>query len=198
MNLQINLLKKNEQRYQGIVSMKVLVVGASAVFIGILVIFFLLAVIAKGSLNASLEHARREWARQEPVEAAIRRQSEAAACNGRTLSMLEGWAERTGAPMYQIMHELQCSVPAQMQFSRLYAGVMPNENSGKPEYQLQLSGWAVGKGGNLLAVEFKRSLNANEVIRNFCGEIRLVSSQREMGEVWLFALEGRKTVEGGK
>jgi len=198
MNLQINLLKKAEQRYQGIVSMKVLVAGSVAVFVGILLICLLFSSIARVALNANIERARREWSRQEPIATAVRKQSEALAQNRQTISVLEGWSKRTGAPMYKIMHELQRSVPAQMQLSRLYAGVMPNERSGKPEYQLQLSGWAVGKGGNLLAVKFKRNLNANEVIRNFCNDIRLVSSQREMGEVWIFALEGRKPVEDEK
>ncbi|GEM_PF-1304067 len=198
MNLQINLLKKSEQRYQGIVSMKVLIAGSIAVFVGILLIFFLLSSVARVTLNANIERARRQWSRQESIVTAIRKQSEAAASNHRTLTVLEGWSKRTGAPMYKIMHELQRSVPAQMQLSRLYAGIMPNEGSGRSEYQLQLNGWAVGKGGNLLAVEFKRSLNANDVIRNFCNEIRLVSSQREMGEVWIFALEGRKPVEDEK
>lgn len=198
MNLQVNLLKKTEQRYQGIVSMKLLIAGSVAVFAGILLIFLLLSGIAKMTLNANIERARSEWTQREPVAGVIRGQSEAAAQNRRTLSMLEEWSGRVNAPMYKILHDLQQCVPAQIQLSRLYAGVVPDPEKGTPEFRMQLNGWAVGQGGDLLAVDFKRDLNDNPVIRNFCSEIRLVSSQRETGDVWLFALEGSKKAEGAQ
>lgn len=197
MNLQINLLKKSERRYQGIVSMKIMVLGSAAVFSGILLLFFVLAGIWKVTLLANLERTRREWTRQAPVAEVVRLQTEASAINRRTLNELNEWSDRTGAPMYKIMRELQRSVPTQIQLSRVYAAVEEEETGADPECILQLSGWAVGEGGELLAVEFKRNLNDSKELRDFCDEVRLVSSQRETGASWVFSLEGRRVIEEG-
>lgn len=195
MNLQVNLLKKSERRYQGIVSMKVIVMGSAAVFVGILLLFFVLAGIAKVTVLANLERTRREWIRQEPRAAIIRMQTTAASANRRTLASLNKWSERTGAPLYQIVRELQGSVPAQIQLSRVYAGMTEAGSSGHPECVLQLSGWAVGKGGELLAVEFKRNLNNTKHLKSFCNEVRLISSRRESPASWSFSLEGKRIIE---
>jgi len=195
MNLQLNLLKKNERRYQGIVSMKVMVLGAVAVFGGILLLFFVLAGIAKVTVLANLERTRREWTRQEPLAAVIRMQTSASSANRRTRASLDEWSERTGAPLHKIMRELQSSVPTHVQLSRVYAETTEEGSSGQPECVLQLSGWAVGEGGEMLAVEFKRNLNNSKELRSFCDEVRLISSRRESDASWVFSLEGKRIIE---
>lgn len=198
MNLQVNLLKKTEQRYQGMVSMKLLMTGSIALFAGILLIFLMLSAIAKASFNSNMQHARTEWARQEPVAAAVRQQSEAAERNRKTLALLDEWSGRTNAPMHRILHEVQSRVPEQVQLSRFQAGRTPDDGGGNAEHWLQINGWSVGRGGDLRALDFKNRLNDSAAVRGFCGEIRLISSQRESGETWLFALEGRMAAEDGK
>ena len=195
MNLQINLLKKGERRYQGIVSMKVMVMGAIAVFGGILLLFFVLAGIAKVTVLANLERTRREWTRKMPVSSVIGMQTSAAAANRRTSASLDEWSERTGAPLYKIMRELQSSVPTSVQLSRVYAEIIEEGSSGQPECVLQLSGWTVGEGGEMLAVEFKRNLNNSKELRSFCDEVRLISSRRETDASWVFSLEGKRIIE---
>lgn len=197
MSLQVNLLKKNERRYQGIVSMKVMIMASAAVFIGILLLFFVLTGIAKMTVLANLDRVRREWTRQMPVAGAIRLKSSASAANRRTVASLDEWSERTGAPFYKIMRELQRSVPRQIQLVRVFAGMNESGSSGHPEYVLQLSGWAVGEGGELLAVEFKRNLNDSEYLASFCDEVRLISSRRESDFRWVFSLEGKRIVQEG-
>ena len=194
MNLYVNFLKKNEQRYQGIVSMKVMVLGSAAVLIGILALFFVLAGIHKVTLMAHLERTRREWTRLEPISAAIQQQADAAHSNRKAYEAIQEWTRRTGAPLYKILRELQRSVPTQVQIFRLEAGVFPDMKNGNSECSLQLNGRAEGAGGELLAVEFKRNLNGSTEVKNFCNEVRLVSSQREAGDVWVFAMEGRREI----
>jgi len=195
MNLQVNLLKKSERRYQGIVSMKVMVMGAVAVFGGILLLFFVLTGIAKVTTLANLERTRREWTRQMPVASAIRQQSAAALANRKTSASLDAWAARGGAPFHKIMRDLQRSVPSQIQLSRIYLGMSESGSSGHPESVLKLSGFAVGEGGELLAVEFKRNLNNSKQLRSFCDEVRLISSRRESGASWVFSLEGKRIIK---
>ncbi len=194
MNLQINLLKKSERRYQGIVSMKVMVLGSATVLIGILALFFVLAGIHKVTLMAHLERTRREWIRIEPISLTVRRQVDATRANRKSYEGVQEWAKRTGAPLYKILRELQRSVPVQVQVFRLEAGVFPGQKEGISECTLQLNGRAEGVGGELLAVEFKRNLNGSTEVQNFCNEVRLVSSQREADDVWVFAMEGRREI----
>jgi hypothetical protein len=195
MNLQINLLKKSEQRYQGIVSMKVMVLGSAAGFAGFLLLFGMLAGIARVTVLANLERTRREWTRQEPLAAVVRLQTAAIVANRKTHASLDEWSERTGAPVFKIIRELQSSVPTHIQLSRAFVGITDTGSSGHPECVLQLSGWAEGEGGELLAVEFKRNLNNSSELRGFCDEVRLISSRRESDTSWVFSLEGKRIIQ---
>ena len=195
MSLQINLLKKVERRYQGIVSMKVMVIGSVSVLAGITILVFLLAGISKMTLNANLDRARREWERLDPQAAIVRKKQAAVGVNSKTLSELENWAKGDHPSMYSILRAAQSRIPAQMALDNLYAGLEQGSDTDPVYYTLRLSGRAQGE---LTAVEAKRQLNADAGLRRFCGEIKLVSSQRESGEIWIFSMEGRRPAGGTK
>lgn len=195
MNLQVDLLTKAERRYQGMVSMKVLALGSLSVLVGISILVFLLAGISKITLSSNLEHARQEFGQLDPQAAMVRKNQAAIAANRKTLAELEGWSKVGSLSMSGILRAVQREVPAQMVVENLYAGM---EQAGDKEpvyYTLRLSGRARGE---LTAVEAKRQLNANAEIRGFCNEVKLGSSQRESGESWMFALEGRRLAGGSK
>ena len=194
MNLQINLLTKTERRYQGIVSMKVMVLGSVGVLAGVTVLILSLAGISKMTLNANLDRARREWDRLDPQASAIRNDGYAATANRETLQKLEGWATGSRVSMFAVLRAVQGEIPGQMQLNNLFAGIQEDEGNGKPHYILRLSGRAQGE---LVAVEAKRKLNVNSEVRGFCSEVRLISSNREEGERWTFALEGKRQAGGG-
>ena len=195
MNLQVNLLKKAEQRYQGIVSMKIMVLGSVGVLTGITVIVLFLAGISKITLNANLDRARREWNRLNPQVTALRQGQAATAANHKTLKELEGWAQGDRLSMYSLLRAVQNEIPAQMVLDNFYAGLEQASDTAPVYCLLRLSGRAQGE---LTAVEAKRKLSADTEVRSFCGEVKLVSSQRESGENWMFALEGRRLVGGAK
>jgi hypothetical protein len=191
MNLQINLLMKTERRYQGMVSMKVIVLGSVSVFAGIAALVFSLAGISQVTHNANLDRARREWERLEPQSAAVRNAGFAATANQETLEKLNAWAGVGGVPMHRVLQAVQRETPDLIQFSNLSAG-MRTEIDGQTFYALQINGRAMGE---LVAVDAKRKLNATPEVRDFCGEVRLVSSQRELGEKWVFLFEGRRLIK---
>lgn len=194
MNLQVNLLKKTERRYQGIVSMKVMVLGSLGVLAGVTMLVLALAGISKVTLNANLDRARREWARLNPLAMAVRSNVVASTTNRKTIAELEAWGKGGGAAMHGILRATQKEIPAQIQLNNILAGLQ-TDFDGELYYTLRLSGRAAGE---LVAVEAKRKLNANDELRGFCGEVKLVSSQREAGEKWVFALEGRRLAGGAK
>jgi hypothetical protein len=195
MSLQVNLLKKSERRFQGIVSMKVMALGSVGVLAGITILVFSLAGISKVTLNSNLDRARRESERLEPQAATVRSAQAAVAANRKTLTELEGWAQGDHLSMHRILYAVQSRVPPQMTLDNFFAGIEQADAKASAYYTLRLSGRSQGE---LTAVEAKRQLNANAEVRGFCGEVKLVSSQREAGEIWIFALEGRRPAGGDK
>lgn len=195
MSLQINLLRKTERRYQGIVSMKVMALGSVSVLAGVTILVFLLAGISKMTLNANLDRARSEWARIEPQAAVVRKAQAAIAANGKTLSDIESWSKGDYPSMFSILYAAQSRIPAQMALDNFYAGLEQASSTDPFYYVLRFSGRSQGE---LTAVDAKRLLNADADLRRFCGEVKLVSSQRESGEIWTFVLEGRRPAGGAK
>lgn len=192
MSLRVDLLKKTERRYQGIVSTKVMVLGSVGVLLGTTVLVLSLAMISNATHNANFRRAQREWDRLNPIETAVRQNGAAAEANRKTIAQLDVWVNGGSVPIYMILREVQQEIPPLVQLNNLRAGVLEGGAEKPSYYILRLSGRALGE---LTAVETKRKLDNNEKLKSFCGDIRLVSSEREQGEVWAFALEGRRLQE---
>jgi hypothetical protein len=192
MSLQVDLLKKTERRYQGIVSMKVMVLGSVGVLVGTTILVLSLAGISKATQSANLNRARREWERLNPIATAVRKNGAATETNRKTLERIDVWAKGASAPMHTILRQSQKEIPEQIQLNNLRAGILESTEDEPSYYILRLSGRALGE---LVAVETKRKLNSNQDVQAFCGNVRLVSSERESGDVWTFALEGRREAE---
>jgi hypothetical protein len=195
MSLQVNLLKKTERRFQGIVSMKIIVLGSVGLLVSITILVLLLAGISKMTLNSDLERARGEWNMLAPQEAAVRQIQAAAEANRKTLAMLESWKGGDCPPMYSVLRAVQKNVSAGMALQHLSAGLAQGSDKEIPSIVFRISGTAKGE---LTAVETKRQLNSDKTLHRFCGEVRLVSSQRDSGEVWAFAIEGSRAAGGAR
>jgi len=192
MNLQLNVLKKNELRYQGLLTVKMMVVGSVSILVAVLLLIFSSACIVNVALQAKLKHTRDEWVQMEPEVTVARAQLNAKVLNRQAEAALDKWSNRTGAPAYKILRELQKHIPDQMELSRLYMGLIQSGSTGNPECKLQLSGRVEGK--ELLTVKFKQSLNESESVKSFCGDVRLISSSRESDTSWLFSFEGKRII----
>jgi hypothetical protein len=194
-SLQINLLKKTERRYQGIVSMKVMVLSSVSLLASITVLVFLLAGISRVTLNSNLDRTRRALQRIEPKADQVRSAKAATAANIETLAELERWAQGDHFSMFSILRAVQSRIPAQMTLENLHAGMEQAGDTDPVYYTLRISGRSQGE---LTAVDAKRQLNDSAEIRNLCGEVKLVSSQRDTGEIWIFALDGRRLAGGAQ
>lgn len=195
MSLQVNLLKRSERRHQGIVSMKVMVFSAIGLLTGITVLISLLTGISKITIAAELKYARQEFQQLEPQVEKLRAVQTAEKANREMLAHLKSWTENAGPPMYAVLRSLQKNIPADMRLYHLFAGTEQTAEKETSAYTLRISGTA---NGELTAVETKRQLNAAPELRQFCGEIRLVSSRRHFDESWAFVLEGRRPIEESK
>jgi hypothetical protein len=195
MSLQVNLLKKSERRFQGIVSMKVMALGSVSVLASVTILVFLLAGISKVTLSTNLDRARREFERLDPQAAVVRNAQAAIDANRKTLSELESWSQGDHPSMFVVMRAVQSEIPPQMVLENLYAGLEQASDKEPAYYTLRLSGHAQGE---LTAVDAKRKLNSSAELRRFCGEAKLVSSQRQVGDNWMFLLEGQRLAGGAK
>jgi hypothetical protein len=175
--------------------MKVIVLGSVSLLASITVLVFLLAGISRVRLNANLSRVRHASERIEPQAVQVRNAQAATAANRKTLAELESWAQEDRFSMFGILRSVQSRVPARMTLENLYAGMDRDAVAGPVYYTLRLSGRAQGE---LTAVDAKRQLNDSAEVRGFCGEVKLVSSQREAGDIWIFALDGRRVAEGAK
>ena len=175
--------------------MKVIVLSSISLLAGITVLVFLLAGVARMRLNSSLERARHASDRIEPKAVQLRSVQAAAAANRQTLAELQKWAQGERLSMFSILRAVQSRIPPRMTLENLYAGMEQASDTDPVYYVLRFSGRAQGE---LTAVDAKRQLNDNAEVRNFCGEVKLVSSQRESGEIWIFALDGRRLAGGAK
>lgn len=195
MSLQVDLLKKVERRYQGIVSMKVLALGSVSVLVSVTILVFSLAGISKMTLSANLDRARHEFGLLDPKAVAVRNGKAAIDANRKTLGDLKSWSQGDHLPIFSILRDVQREIPMQMALENLYIGLESELDAGTVYYTLRLSGRVQGE---LTAVDAKRRLNSNAELRRFCGETKLVSSQRESGENWIFMLEGRRLAGDAK
>jgi hypothetical protein len=171
------------------------VLSSISLLVAITVLVFLLAGISRMRLNANLDRTRRASDRIEPQAVLVRNAQAATIANRKTLADLQKWAQADHFPMFSLLRAVQSRIPARMTLENFYAGLEDSLADGKPNYTLRFSGRAQGE---LTAVEAKRQLNENAEVRGFCGEVKLVSSQRETGEIWIFALDGHRLAEGDK
>jgi len=192
MNL-IDMMQTWNSLGYSIVEPKVMVLGSAGVLIGTTVLVLSLAMLSKATQNANYKRAQREWDRLNPLATVVRQNGAAAEANKKTLDKMDLWAKGSSASMYTILREVQREIPAMIQLNNLRAGILEGEEDEPSYYILRLSGRALGE---LVAVEAKRKLNSNDNVEAFCGNVRLVSSERESGDVWTFALEGRRQEEG--
>lgn len=192
MNLQVNLLKKSEQRFQGVVSLKVMAFGAAGILAAVTLLTVSLSAAARMRLNAQAERVRMEWKEVDAPSVRARANQTALDANRKVLAIAEGRAESGVIPMYRVLLAVQENIPERMAIGVLRAGEEQGADK-KIEKVLSFSGRARGE---LTAVEARRNLNRNATLQQFCGELRLISSQRAEGDNWIFALEGRRAAEG--
>lgn len=196
MSLRVDLLKKNERRYQGIVSMKVMVLGSVGVLLGTSLLVLALALISQATQSSNYKRAKKSWEDIKPTVAVIKENGVAAEANRKTLERIDAWTKGGSVPMYKILREVQKEIPAEIQLQSMRAGILEGESEDQESYYiLRISGLAIGA---LLPVDAKLKFNSNENITGFCGDVRLISSDPVGEDMRSFAIEGRRAQEEAK
>lgn len=114
----VNLLKKSEQRYQGAVSRRFIMV--SIVVTPILAIAVLSAVklLQYTSVQSSLKSGKELWVELEPRFELYKKEQRCRGANQHALELLEGWKD-SKIPFTGLLTEIQTAIPASVQLTRL-------------------------------------------------------------------------------
>lgn len=175
------------------VGMKRVATSLAAILAGIAVLSCLLVAGLRMTLHANQQRTQAELEQLTPLSTELRAAQAAAAANRKMLSEFKNWSTASRLPMCSILRAVQEKIPAQMVLYHFSVGIEQTEEKEPPACALRLSGTARGK---QTVVEAKRQLNDDARLRSFCGEIKLISSQRDFGEDWAFAFEGRRSAGG--
>lgn len=114
----VNLLKKSEQRYQGAVSRRFLLVGIVVAPILFITLLSGVKLIQYNNVQSELKSSRERWVELEPRLMLCNEEQRNLAANQRVLGLIAGWQD-SKIPYSKLLDEIQESLPATIQLSRL-------------------------------------------------------------------------------
>lgn len=202
----VNLLNKNELRYQGAVSGRFLIVSAISLPVLILLIVLGIVLLQNARVKSALGKSRDEWAALQPQYNAYKIESGDLTASRDMVKMFAGW-NNVQLTFSELLADIQLAVPGDVQLHRLSVRSKPSATVyKKPEdmnlvYTLVLEGQSIGASAEQHVFGFQRSLlDSVQVASAFESlepeYIRKRESEKG-GAVRDFRLEGR-AAEGGR
>ncbi len=114
----VNLLKKSEQRYQGVVSRRFLLVCIVVTPILFITSLSGIKLVQYSSVQSSLKSNREIWVSLEPRLEQYKEERSSLMANKRALELIAGW-QGTQVPISELLTEIQGSIPESVQLTRL-------------------------------------------------------------------------------
>jgi hypothetical protein len=206
MNYQrVNLLKKSEQRYQGMVSRRFVVVSLVATPLLLIAVLSGIKLIQYTGVQSELKASREIWKNLEPKLALFNEEKKALADHRQLLSLFEGWRS-SQAPINELLEGIQGSVPDNIQFTRLSLrgdltrSVYAAADDMALNYKLVIEGLSQGDMAESDVIRLQRQLLACEVVEASFESIKLTAMRKRQDAQRMtmreFRLEG-STQQGG-
>jgi len=202
----VNLLKKNEQRYQGIVSQRFLF---SVIILAPILVVALVGVIQfseYGNIKEGLQSSHIVWDGLDPRLAKCRKEKGGVASNQQLIDLLGGW-EKSRPSLSTLMDGLQGVVPENIQFRRLTlrcdlgSAVSRDPADLEPSYLLVIEGVSQGTLAENEVIQFRKDLLECTQVSEVFDSIKLASMRQRRGNDAVdqreFRLEG-EVLEGGR
>ena len=206
MNYQrVNLLKKSEQRYQGMVSRRFVLVSIVATPILLIAVLSGIKLVQYTGVQSELKASREIWKSLEPKLALFNEEKKGLVDHRQILSLFEGW-RTSQAPVIELLGGIQGSVPENIQFTRLsLRSVLTQAVYGTAEdmaldYKLVIEGLSQGDMAESDVIHLQRELLACEVVESAFESIKLTAIRKRQDAngttMREFRLEG-STQQGG-
>lgn len=206
MNYQrVNLLKKSEQRYQGMVSRRFVIVSLVATPLLLIAVMSGIKLIQYTGVQSELKASREIWKNLEPKLALFNEEKKGLADHRQLLSLFEGW-QSSQAPVIDLLEGIQDSVPDNIQFTRLSLrgdvkrSAYETADDMVLDYKLVIEGLSQGDMAESDVIRLQRELLACEVVESSFESIKLTAMRKRQDAKRItmreFRLEG-STEQGG-
>jgi len=203
----VNLLKKNEQRYQGTVSRHFLFVSIVVTPILFIAILSGVKLIQYGGVQADLRASRDIWDNLEPRLEEAEAKQLGLKSNRQAISLINGW-KNSQISMEGLLLDIQKAIPEDIQLTRISirsevkASVYRNLSELGLDYHLVLRGVSEGAQAEKAVINLRKNLLTREHLSTTFDSIKLTSMRKreglDGGTMREFSLEGLAAEGEGK
>ncbi|MEN7972990.1 MAG: hypothetical protein ABFR47_04055 [Verrucomicrobiota bacterium] len=201
----VNLLKRSERRYQGVVSRKFMQVGIVVSSILFLSLFVGLRLVQYAGLQSNLRGSRIVWESLEPRLAVAKEQQRVLATNRQVLELLDAW-RKSQVPMEGLLLDIQEAIPENVQLMRISLrsnaknSIARNADELKLGYSLTLQGVSQGEQAENAVINLRKGLQERDHLSTFFDSLKLVSMRKRQGRsgenMREFSFEGLAAEDG--
>ena len=202
----INLLRKSEQRYQGAVSRRFVLMVAVGAPILIVSILSGIKAIQYTGVQADLKQSQEIWKELEPRLELYKEENRGLAYNKQAMDLINGW-KSSQTSFVTLLEEVQDTVPANIQFTRLSVKseqtplVYTASKDMELKFSLVIDGAAQGDTAESQVIELGRDLMGAELVESTFDSIKLASLRKRNSTEGESIREFRlvsEALEGGK
>lgn len=199
----VNLIHKNEQRYQGAVSRSFILLTGIGTPVLLIVLILGFVLIQNMSVKSQLASSTAVWETYEPRLKQYRAEKSGLTTSGKIMGLFEGW-EKSQASIVDLMEEVQDRVPQDVQFTRMSirsntkGAVFKTAEELVLDYSLTIDGVAVGQQAEGLVLALQRDLQASQSVSSTFDSLKLASMRNRNSNDGSAMSEFRLVGEAGK
>lgn len=202
----VNLLRKSEQRYQGAVSRRFIMVSAVITPILLIAVLSGIKMVQYSNVQKELKANRVIWKDLEPKLKLFTEEHQSLNANRTILALFEGWKE-SELPFVVMLDQIQSAVPANVQFTRLSLkgevspGIYEKPEDMQLNYSLLIEGLSQGDRAEDDVWKFHRDLLGNDTVAHSFDTVDLADMRKQRSSAGISVREFRivgSNTKGGK
>ncbi|MEN8255459.1 MAG: hypothetical protein ABFR33_08315 [Verrucomicrobiota bacterium] len=200
-------MKKIEQRYQGTVSRRFMLVGTVVTPILFIAVLSGVKLIQYGGVQADLRASREIWGTLEPRLAVASDQQHGLKTNRQAIDLINGWQD-SQVSMEGLLLDIQKAIPENVQLTRISirsevkTSVYHDVDELELGYRLALQGISQGAQAENAVINLRKDLLDREYLSATFDAVKLTSLRKRAGQsgenMREFSLEGLGAESGGE
>ncbi len=182
----VNLMKKSEQRYQGVVSMRFIYIGVIVTPVLFIAILSGIKLAQHREVQSELQASRALWADVGPRFKLFKAEQRSLSSNRKVLKLMEGWTN-SQVSFVGMLTDIQETVPQNIQFTRLSiraqaeASVYTDPEKISMDYTLLVGGVSQGQRAEDEVISLRKDLLGTEAVSSVFESIKLASMRKRQG-----------------
>ena len=182
----VNLLKKNEIRYQGVVSWNFILLCGIGTPVLLALLSIGLCFIRSVSTKSELKSSHTLWENYEPRLAVHKKGNQCLVTNQKILDLFEDW-ERSTVSFVTLLDDVQAVVPDAVQFTRMSirsdesGSLYKTEGELRLDYSMIIEGIAQGAQAENQVISFQKDLLTCKEVGAVFDSLKLASLRKKNG-----------------